>query len=74
MCLLKVKRNSCYATFFRNLNCVKSVRFRSFSVPYFPAFGLNTERYGVSLPIQSECGKTQTTKTLNKDTFHGVLS
>ena len=26
---------------------MKSVRFRSFSGPYFPAFGLNTERYGV---------------------------
>ena len=25
--------------------------------PYFPAFGLNTERYGVSLRIQSECKK-----------------
>ena len=27
-----------------------------FSGPYYPAFGLNTERYGVSLRIQSECG------------------
>ena len=24
---------------------------------YFPAFGLNTERYFISLHIQSECGK-----------------
>ena len=24
-------------------HCVKSVRIRSFSSPYFPAFGLNTE-------------------------------
>ena len=24
---------------------------------YFPAFGLNTKRYGVSLRIQSKCGK-----------------
>ena len=40
--------------------------------PYFPAFGLNTERYGVfrlnterygiSLCIQSKCGKIQTRK------------
>ena len=29
--------------------CVKSVRIRSFAVPYFPAFGLNTEKYSVSL-------------------------
>ena len=31
-----------------NLHCLKSVNIRSYSVPYFPAFGLN---------IQSECGK-----------------
>ena len=29
--------------------CVKSVRIRSFSGPYFPVFGLNSERYVVSL-------------------------
>ena len=28
-----------------------------FAGPYFPAFGLNTERYAVSLRIQSKCGK-----------------
>ena len=38
----------------------------------FPAFGLNTERYSVSLRIQSECGKTWTTITLNTDTFYAV--
>ena len=26
-------------------HCVKSVLIRSYSGPYFPAFGLNTERY-----------------------------
>ena len=31
-----------------------------FSGPYFPAFGLNTERYFASLRIQSECGKIRT--------------
>ena len=30
-----------------NLHCLKSVRIRSYSGPYFPAFGLNTESYGV---------------------------
>ena len=30
--------------------------------------------YGVSLRIQSECGKTQTRKTPNKDTFHAVMN
>ena len=28
-----------------------------FSGPCFPVFGLNKERYGVSLRIQSKCGK-----------------
>ena len=36
-------------------HCVKSG-------PHFPAFGLNTERYSVSLRIQSECWKIRTRK------------
>ena len=58
------------------LNCVKSVRIRSFSGPHFPAFGLNTERYGVygvSLRIQSKFGKMRTRKTPKTGTFHEVL-
>ena len=51
---------------------LKSVWIRSFSGPYFPSFGLNTEKYGVSLRIQSECGKIRTRKTPNTDTFHAV--
>ena len=40
---------------------MKSVQIRGdISGPYFPAFGLNTERYEVSLSIQSECGKIRT--------------
>ena len=39
---------------------------------YFPAFGLNMERYRVSLRIQSECGKTGIRITPNMKTFHGV--
>ena len=38
-------------------NCVKSARIRSYSGPHFPAFGLNTERYGISLHIKSKWGK-----------------
>ena len=56
-----------------HLQYVKIVRIKSFSGPYFPAFGLNTERYSVSLRIQSECGKIRTRKTLNRETFHAVL-
>ena len=32
--------------FYPYSHCVKSVRIRSFPGPYFPAFGLNTEKYG----------------------------
>ena len=39
------------------IHCVKRVLIRSFSGPYFPQFGLNTEKYGVSLRIQSNAGK-----------------
>ena len=42
---------------------MKSVRIRSFSGPYFPAVGLNMDKYGVSLRIQSEWG----TKTDQKN-------
>ena len=51
---------------------VKSVRIWSYSGPCFPAFGLNTERYSLSLRIQSECGKIQTRITPNTDTFYAV--
>ena len=49
------------------------IRIQRFSDPYLPACGLNTERYGVSLRIQSKCSKTQTRKTPNADTFHSVI-
>ena len=51
------------------LHCVKQVRIRSFYGPHFSAFGLNVERYGVSLRIQSECWKMRTRITPNTDTF-----
>ena len=53
-------------------HCEKSVFIQSYSDPYFPAFGLNTERYEVSPRIQSECGKIRTRITPNTDTFHAV--
>ena len=53
-------------------NGVKIVPLRSYSGPYFPTFGLNTERYGVSLCILSECGKIRTRITPNMNTFHAV--
>ena len=39
---------------------------RAFLILMFAAFGLNTERYGVSFRIQSECVKIWTRKTLRK--------
>ena len=65
-----------------NYYCVKSVRIRSYSGPYFPAFGLKTEIFS---RIRTEYGEIQSTSpylirmrkirtriTLNTDTFHTV--
>ena len=51
---------------------VKSVRIRIYSCQHFPAFGLNTERYSVSLRIQAECEKMWVRITPNMDTFKAV--
>ena len=52
---------------------MKGVRIRSFSSTYFPASGLNTERYEVSFRIHLECGKKRTRETPNKDTFNAAV-
>ena len=54
-------------------HCLKSVLIRSYSGLHFPTFGLNTERYSVSLRIQSKYGKMQTRINTNTGTFHAVL-
>ena len=41
----------------------KVSKYGVFSGPCFPVFELNTERYGVSLRIPSECGKIRTRKS-----------
>ena len=51
---------------------VKSVCIRIFYGLYFPAFGLNTETYRVSIRIQSECGKTRLEKTEYGLLLHSV--
>ena len=48
--------------FLTPVRCVKCVRIRSFSGPYFSPFGLNMDRYGINLRIQSKCGKIRTKK------------
>ena len=53
-------------------HCVKSIRIQSFSGPYFLVFGLHTERYSVSLRMQSKCEKIRTKKTPNTVTFHAM--
>ena len=55
------------------IHCLKSVHIWSYSGPYFPAFGLNMERYSASLNIQSKCRKIRTRITPNTDTFYAVI-
>ena len=59
--------------FLNNNHCVKSVHIQSYSCPQFPAFGLYTERYSVSLRIQSEGGKIRTRITSNRVTFYAII-
>ena len=40
----------------------KVSKYGVFSGLYFPVFGLNTERYSISLHIQSQCAKIRTRK------------
>ena len=73
--VIDLAKKFCHQSFCAVIGSVKSVHIRSFSGPYFPAFGLNTERhsgYSASLCIHSECEKIQTRKTPNTDTFHSV--
>ena len=46
----------------KSFHCVKSVQNGDFPGPYFPVFGLNMERYSVSLRTQSKCRKIRTRK------------
>ena len=57
----------------KNIDSVKSVCIWSFSDLRFPAFGLNTERHGVSLRNQSKCGKMRTRIIPNTNVFHTVI-
>ena len=66
--------SDCFLTLcFEAVHCVKSVHIQSFCGPYFPVFGLTTERYSVYLCIQSERGKTQTRKTPSTGTFRALV-
>ena len=56
------------------MHCVKRVSIRSYSGQHFPAFGLNTERYGVSLRVHIQCEKMWTRITPNTDTCYAVMA
>ena len=64
------------------INCVKSVRIRSFSGPFFPVFALNTEirirtEYGDLLcksPYSIRMRENTDQKTPNTDTFYAVIN
>ena len=58
---------------FQPINSVESVRIWSYSGPHFPTFGLNIERYSVSLRIQSECGKMRNRIPPNTATLYAVI-
>ena len=57
-----------------NFHCVKSVRIRIFSGPYFPAFGLNGEIRSISPHSAQMRESTDQKKTPYLDTFHAVES
>ena len=68
----KLQDLSTYSVFLvQESHCAESVRIRCYSGPNFPAFALNTEKYGVSLRIQSEYGKMRT-RIIYTDLFHVV--
>ena len=41
--------------------------------PYFLEFGFNTEIYGVTFRIQSECEKMRIGNIPNANTFHAMI-
>ena len=55
-------------------HCIKGVCIRNYSGPHFSAFGLNTERYRLSLRSHSKCGKMRTKITPNTGTFYAVFA
>ena len=74
LCVISSMRQKILRKNTHPFHCLKSVRIRSYSGTHFPAFGLNSERYSVSLHIQSECGKIWTRITPNTNTFYAVYT
>ena len=70
--LSSYKTAVCSDSMIQKLAMREKCPFWIFSSPYFPTFGMNTERYSVSLRIQSKCGKIRTGKTPNTDFYYAV--
>ena len=49
------------------MHCLKSVDIRGYSGPHFPAFGLNTDRYGGTLDDVMQWCKSEICKHLLKE-------
>ena len=63
--LVLPQKKNCFKinkTTYQTYTAGKVSKYGVFSDPYFRAFGLNTQRYEVSLRIQFECGKIRTRK------------
>ena len=55
-----------------NSHCVKVSKYGVFSGPYFPAFGLNTDRYAYLSVFSPNAGKYRPDQIPCLDTFHAV--
>ena len=67
---IKLPQQKEITVFYTVLTAWKVSKYGVCSGPYFSAFGLNTERYWVSLRIQSQCEKIQ----IRKNSVFGHLS
>ena len=65
-------RNNIFKNKFYIITAWKVSKYGVFSVPHMPVSGLNTERYSVSLCIQSEYGKIRTRKIPYLNIFHAL--
>ena len=52
---------------------MKNVCIRSFSGPYFPTFGINTERYSVKMRENKDQNNSQYGHFLRSGTFSDIL-
>ena len=70
--LLLVLTVAAFLPFSNNEQFVKSVCIWRLSSLHFPAFKLNTGRFGISLRTQSKYGKIRTRKSPDTDIFYAV--